>query len=72
MYNIVFGEELQKVNQTEQISKTNKHQESWKSINEITGRKTTKRTTLKGQRKKKEEKTGMVILRSYLIKDAAG
>ena len=43
VYSIVFGEELdQKVTQIEQSNRTNKHQESWKLINEITGRKTTK------------------------------
>ena len=37
--NIVFGEELnQKVTQIEQSNKTNKHQEMWKLINEITGK----------------------------------
>ena len=39
VYNIVFGEELnQKVTQIEQSNKTNKHQEMWKLINEITGK----------------------------------
>ena len=55
VYNIVFGKELnQKVTQTEQSNKTNKRQESWKLINKITGRKTTKRAILKGRNKKKE------------------
>ena len=49
VYNIAFSEELnQKITQIEQSHKTNKHQESWKLINEITGRKTTKRAILKG------------------------
>ena len=50
--NIAFSEELnQKITQIEQSHKTNKHQESWKLINEITGRKTTKRAILKGRNK---------------------
>ena len=41
VYSIVFGEEFdQKVTQIEQSNRPNKHQESWKLINEITGRKT--------------------------------
>ena len=56
MYNIVFGEELnQKVTQIEQWNKTSKHQESWKLINEITGRKTTKRAIFKGRNKEERK-----------------
>ena len=57
VYSIVFGEELdQKVTQIEQSNRTNKHQESWKLINEITGRKTAKRAILKGRNKKERVK----------------
>ena len=55
--NIVLGEELnQKVTQIEQPNKTNKQQESWKLINEITGRKATKRANLKGRNKEETVK----------------
>ena len=44
VHSIALGEELnQKVAQIEQSNRTNKRQESWKLINEITGRKTAKR-----------------------------
>ena len=44
MHSIALGEELnQKVAQIKQSNRTNKRQESWKLINEITGRKTAKR-----------------------------
>ena len=57
MHNIVFGEELnQKITQIEQSNKTNKHQKSWKLINEITGRKTTERAILKGRNKEERVK----------------
>ena len=57
VYSIVFGEELdQKVTQVEQSNKNNKHQESWKLINEITGRKTAKRAILKGRNKEERVK----------------
>ena len=50
VYSIIFGEELdQKVTQIEQSNRTNKHQESWKLLNEITGRKTARRAILKGR-----------------------
>ena len=57
MCNIVFGKELnEKVTQIEQSSKTNKQEKSGKLINEITGRKTTKRTILKGRNKEERAK----------------
>ena len=57
VHNIVFGEELnQKITQIEQSNKTNKHQKSWKLINEITGRKTTERAILKGRNKEERVK----------------
>ena len=57
VYSIVFGEELdQKVTQIEQSNRTNKHQGSWKLMNEITGRKTAKRAILKGRNKKERVK----------------
>ena len=57
VYNIVLGEDLnQKVTQIEHSIKTNKNQESWKLINEITGRKTTKRAILKGRNKEERVK----------------
>ena len=62
--NIVFGKELnQKITQIEQSNKTNKHQESWKLINEITGRKTTKRAIFKGRNK--EERKLVWYFRNY-------
>ena len=68
MCNIVFGKKLnQKVTQTEQSNKTNKHQESWKLLNEITGRKATKRAILEGQNKEERLETGIVILRRYYV-----
>ena len=55
MYNIVFGKELnQKVTQIEQWNKA-RHQESRKLINEITGRKTTKRAIFKGRNKEERK-----------------
>ena len=52
VYSLVFGEELdQKVTQIEQSNRTNKQPESWKIINEITGRKTAKRAILKDRNK---------------------
>ena len=57
VYSIVFGEELdQRVTQIEHSNRTNKHQESWKLINEITGRKTAKRAILKGRNKEERVK----------------
>ena len=47
---------MKKVNLIEQSSRTNKHQESWKLIIEITRRKTTKRATLKGWNKEERVK----------------
>ena len=67
MYNIVFGEDLnQKLTQTEQSNKTNKHQESWKLMNEITGRKTTKRAILKGRNKEERVKNWYIVFRKIL------
>ena len=57
VYSIAFGEELnQKVTQIEQSNRSNKHQESWKLINEINGRKTAKRAILKGRNKEERVK----------------
>ena len=43
LYDKTFAEEVSyKITHTQQANRTNKHQESWKTINEITGRKTTK------------------------------
>ena len=69
MYNIVFGKELtQKVTQIEQSNKSNKHQESWKLINKITGRKTTKRAILKGRNKKERVKNWYGYFKELLRK----
>ena len=68
VYNIVFGKELnQKVTQTEQSNKTNKHQESWKLLNK-TGRKTTKRAILKGRNKKERVKNWYGYFKELLHK----
>ena len=57
VYSIVFGEELnQNVTQIEQSNRNNKHQESWKLIDEITRRKTAKRAILKGRNKEERVK----------------
>ena len=57
VYTTIFGEELNnKVTLIEQSNRTNKHQDSWKLISEITGRKTTKRAILKGRNKKERVK----------------
>ena len=57
VYNIVFGEEFnEKVTQIEKSNKNNQHQESWKLINEITGRKTSKTAILKGRNKEEKVK----------------
>ena len=67
VYNILFGEDLnQKLTQTEQSNKTNKHQECWKLINEITGRKTTKRAILKGRNKEERVKNWYIVFRKIL------
>ena len=69
VYNIVFGKELtQKVTQIEQSNKSNKHQESWKLINKITGRKTTKRAILKGRTKKERVKNWYGYFKELLRK----
>ena len=57
VYSTEFGEKLdQKVTRIEQSNRTNKHQESWKLITEITGRKTAKRAILKGRNKEERVK----------------
>lgn len=50
VYTTIFGEELNHKN------KTNKHQESWTLISEITGRKTAKRAILKTPSKEEKVK----------------
>ena len=69
MYNVVLGEDLnQKVTHIEHSIKANKNQESWKLINEITGRKTTKRAILKGRNKEERVKNWYGYFKELLDK----
>ena len=52
VHDTIFGEEMNyKITQIDRVNKTNKQQESWKIINKMAGRKTTKRGILKGNSK---------------------